>query len=361
MFAPTRRCHPSSPLGVVMPGVSPPSLVKRPLPAWFAAMVLGLVTGANSSAQELPSAPTLHQAISSGWMEFSVVAGRITVAGSRIGNYTTTSNTGGRKEQLSVNVRQGRFAISYRLDGPDEDFSVELIDGQQFLIRRVPGADSDLTAVEFTQRSGEPLRLTIGMEPSAHVFEGPSLWHLLIAHGELCEQHLVPLLELLRPDWQLMATARRAEEALLRLAVGRETPNRQRWQALVEQLASDRFSQREAADRQLRSVGPMVVAFLKQLPDDELDAEQQFRIRRIIRALAERQDDDAVGQVVAWLAVDPEIWLVLMQRPEESVRRLAGKQMEVVLGQSIQFDPEADEAERSEQIEQLRQQLHGVR
>jgi hypothetical protein len=312
-----------------------------------------------AAADDLPNTPTLDQAISSGWMQFSVVSGRIVVAGSRIGNYSTTSSSNGRKEQLSVRVRRGQFAVSYQLDGTDEDLSFELLDGKQLLVRRVPGDESDLTAVKFQQTPGEPLLLTLGTGPEAEVLEAATLWHLLLAHGEACRQHLLPLLELLRPDWKLAETAHQIEEALLRAAADSEAPDREQWQALVDQLADERFARRQAADRRLRALGPQVAAFLERLRPDELDAEQQFRIRRIIRALSDQDGDDSVSQVVAWLSADYAVWLVLMQRESQSVRRLAARQLEVLLGQSVAFDPDADEATRAKQIAELRARLQG--
>ena len=143
-------------------------------------------------------------------------------------------------------------------------------------------------------------------------------------------------------------------------SVGR-LPDRRRWDPLVEQLADERFSRREAADRELRSAGPVVLSYLQGLDFNRLDAEQQYRIRRIVRSLSRQTGDDTAEKFAPQLLADPDLWLALLSRQEESARRLAARQLEAILGQPIRFDPAADNATRKTQIERLQAKIRSNR
>ena len=157
-----------------------------------------------------------------------------------------------------------------------------------------------------------------------------------------------------RPEWRLTEQAQEAEEELFHMAASGLIPDRQRWAALVAQLSDDRFARREAADRDLRAAGPALLPFLQRLDFDQLDAEQQSRLRRIIGMLGHAVEDDTAEQIASWMIADPEVWLALLARPEVPTRRLAAAQLEKLLGQSIAFDPAAAAPQRKKQIDQLR-------
>ena len=56
----------------------------------------------------------------------------------------------------------------------------------------------------------------------------------------------------------------------------------------------------------------------------------------------------------ARLAVDPATWLLLLERPEEAVRRTAARQLTAMLGEPIAVDPAADPETQKSQRERLR-------
>ena len=101
----------------------------------------------------------------------------------------------------------------------------------------------------------------------------------------------------------------------------------------------------------------MVVTFLQQLDPSRLDAEQQFRIRRITASLADSEGNDTPEQVAAWLAGDPSIWIAMLSRDDLATRKLAVRQLEALLGSPVSFDPAAEPAVRRIQIEQLRRTI----
>ena len=172
-------------------------------------------------------------------------------------------------------------------------------------------------------------------------YTGASLWHLWLAEPEVCRQHLLPLLEALRPDWRLKERVAQIEEELLKAAAAGQLPDRQGWTALVAQLSDDRFSKREAADRELRALGPIVVPFLERLDLARLEPEQQLRVRRILTGMRRDMEEDPPQQVAAWLTADAGVWLAMLDRPQESTRRAAKTQLARLLGTIVQFDPAA--------------------
>jgi hypothetical protein len=62
----------------------------------------------------------------------------------------------------------------------------------------------------------------------------------------------------------------------------------------------------------------------------------------------------AARQIAVWLAGDPATWLVLLERPEASIRRTAARQLTALRGEPIAVDPTADPKTQARQRAQLR-------
>ena len=214
--------------------------------------------------------------------------------------------------------------------------------------------------MEFKQIPNEKIVLMWGSGAEQKVYRAQSIWQLLIAQPQTCREHLIPVLELARPNWKLADTATVIETRLLREA-GKEGDSRgaARWATLVAQLADDSFAKREAADRSLRSGGVNALAYMRQLDFDKLDAEQQFRIQRIIDALNGQTNDDSIEQIVASLSGEPALWFALLARPEASTRQTAARQLVALLGEPISVDPAAAPDTQKQQREQLWAKIEG--
>lgn len=325
-----------------------------------AAAILGAGSPEPAYSQEAPEAiptPQLTQATQAGWFQASIVTGRIEVTGRRFGSTTTQSKANGANEQLTIRIAGNTPSISYKTSGAEGEFTLDISSADHVEIRQVPGSKSKLEAVEFRQVANEPITLTIGSGNAKKTYSAKTLWHLLIERPDVCRKNLLPLLEPIVGGTDLASLAGQIEAAMLHTAADDSHAERERWARLVDQLGDDSYSRRESADRQLRNAGPLLVTFLGQLDKSKLDAEQQFRIHRIVRALSDQAGDDTPALVASWLVGDPEIWLALASRPEESTRRLAAEHLETLIGRPIDFDPAADEKTRQVQIEQLRQQI----
>jgi hypothetical protein len=320
------------------------------------AVGLGLLGGAAVSAQR---AASVAQNLLFGRLRPNIVSGRIVNGtGWHFGNGSSIANSG--KEKLTFRGNGGSGSLSYERTTPQEQFSLEAgSEGRlSFSRRTTPDAKAEAApvTVRFEQAPGEPLSLAIGTEGKQTVYRGATVWHLLLAQPEECGKYLIPTLEELRPQWQLSQAATTLEGELLKVAAAKQLDRRQ-WAALVQQLGDNHFAKREAADRQLRAVGPRLLGYLQQFDLDQLDAEQQFRVRRIMRSLAQQSAEDTPAQVASWLVEDPAIWLALLTRPDASTRRVAAQRLATILGEQIPVDPAAEPATQKAPLEQLRAKI----
>jgi hypothetical protein len=293
------------------------------------------------------------------WVEFHIVLGRLAALNPRFPHNRTQSadDAGvGVRQSMSLSVRGGVPSIHYELVDQEQQLTVDFIDGDHVTIRREPRGDAPTGGLHFTQAPKSGLTMVVDLPDQRREYSAATLWHMMLAEPEACREHLVPILELLRPNWQLLDKAKQVEEGLFRAARSHRGPARSLLRELVGQLASTDFRQRQAADRELRSYGQAIIAFFDELDERELDAEQRLRISRIREALAV-QEGDTPMRVAARLADDQRIWLTLMGDEDPSRRGLAASQLERLWGRPIDFDPQASESQRRAQIARLRAQL----
>ncbi|MGD0900938.1 MAG: hypothetical protein ABR915_24155, partial [Thermoguttaceae bacterium] len=252
------------------------------------AAVVGWVLAGSAAAfaQAPPVAPMLQHIPASRMLGLAVVSGRIVNTHSwQFGGHTSSSTDGTSREEMSFNGNGNTGSVRYQRTSPAEDFSLEINSEGRFHFLRREKENAGAASVEFVQEPGEPVTLSVGPADHRQVHRAPTFWHLAIIQREACRQHVYPLLDALRPRWQVARTADLVESQLLKLAADDNKHERQQWAGLVEQLADDRFAKREAADRQLRAGGTAAIAYLRQLDFTRLDPEQQSRVRRILRSV----------------------------------------------------------------------------
>jgi hypothetical protein len=298
----------------------------------------------------------LVQAVRDGWMKLRLEAGRIAVETAPLGNMTRTSSSSDATEQMSLRSDGFEASLSYQRESGGEKFTLEMDGRGRVRIARETKGDSPTASVEFVQEPYKPLVFLVETGESKQVRRGRSLWELMIRDRAACREHLLPLLRLLEPDWQLDERAEAVEAELLRRAAG-PPPDRQRWVRLLDQLGAEKFSEREAAQRQFAEADTAALGFLQSLDFARLDAERQVRARRASEALALRLSGDRPHQVAAWLSGDPEIWLVLLARPEPAARQAAARHLEAMLGEPTGIDPAADPATQAARRRQLAERL----
>ncbi len=287
-------------------------------------------------------------------VQFSVSAGRIAASSQLLDRSGTSSaRQGDREERLAINLTTGQPSFSYEARDPHARLVIELDEGQSLLIEQ-RREEEPATLFAFEQRPHAQLIVRSGPADGPRLWRASTLWHLLLAEPELCRDHLLPVLRALRPDWDLAGFALRVEESLVRAASNGRVPDRKRWTTLVAQLASPVFSERQAADRHLRLAGQAIVPFLQGQDVARLDAEQRFRLRQIVAALANDAREDQPQAVASWLVADPRVWFGLLSRADPALRALASEQLRRLADEPIDFDPLADDATRAAQLEALR-------
>jgi hypothetical protein len=159
----------------------------------------------------------------------------------------------------------------------------------------------------------------------------------------------------LRPNWHIADELADAERALIDRAGEEVLPQRQQWRIWVDELASDSFIQRQAADRGLRAGGQSVLGFLRQLEASDLDPEQERRIAGIVAAAA--KEPDSPSRVAEWLVADKRVWLGLLNRGNVDQRIAAAEHLSRLCGRTLAYDPQASADLRRVQLAELRAKL----
>lgn len=325
----------------------------------IAAFVLGWA--AMAAAQSPEDIPRLRQFTQGNqpMLRFSMVDGRVIMGCRGQTNLRSESNAGKtRKESLIVASDRGQATLTYERTNAKEELKISVAgSNRKMSISRLPVGKSAVVPMEFQQEADEAVTLTLGTGEHRQVFRAADFWRLAIAQPKECREQLIPLLDMLRTDWKLAEIVKRVESSLLANAGTDVAAKNARWGKLVEQLGNDQFAKREAADRELRTGGISALTYLRRLNLDQLDAEQQFRVRRILSALGGRSDDDSVDNVAALLAHDPLVWLALLGRPETATRQTAARQLVKLLGHPIDIDPAAQPDTQKAKREKLRAQI----
>lgn len=329
-------------------------------------MLTALVSANHVQAQEaLPASltPNRINADRLRWLQYSMVAGRIAITSDNVGTnmtYGPARSDRQRRERLSIQIQPASIVLRYELTADNGSMQLSIDSGNrlagvashQFVLHSV----RDQTTVHFEQAPGEWLELTVKKGDTRQHWQAPSFWHLLLAQPEPVRAHLIPVLEILRPAWQLAASGAALEDALLlRAAHGRDNPIEQ-WQRWVAELGSPRFNDRVVAERELLAAGQAVVPFLQALDRRHLDAEQNWRLRKLVEQLSPGYQD-GTDRLAVWLADDPQIWLALVNRPELAKRRIAARRLAELSGEAIDFDPGADQVTRAAQYDRLQASL----
>jgi len=309
------------------------------------------------AAQELRISPGFSSHLR--LVEIAITGGRITIANKfdedrRIfGN--TSSNGRLNKEQMRIEINQ---ALVPRLEYENRNNPLQVaisLDGEgSATFEREGQTDSPYTRVRLEQRVGQPLRLSLSSESEQHTFVAPMLWHLFLAEPEICSRNLAPMLQMLRPEWNLMRETELLREALLEHGATSDPAAAQQYQRWVDELGSPRFATRRQAERRLAAAGQPAALFLEMLDLRVLDAEQRYRIGRLLSRQQAREAGDTPRRLAYRMAGDIETWLALMQGSNLDQRRAASEILGQLVADPLEFDPEASPEKRREQIAAIR-------
>ena len=283
---------------------------------------------------------------SSGSLRAEIIAGRIVLYGP----------PGGQARGIMVGTPDSRNRQSLIIQPQSADESLvveyEAVDGENeyhllwsgerglTLSREAALVGGAKQRIVYTQPVAGDVSLSFGSAPHETI-SAASLWHLLLTPPYDCRDYLSPLLEALRHDWQAAILARDLEDALFAAAPSDIRAGQQLWRKLVDELRSDHFQRRQAADHRLQSAGYAVVPFLKQLDRRGLAIEQQRRIQSICASL-EHPLSDTPERAAAWLLADKPLWAALLAHPRLAQRQVAARQLSLLCDGQIAFDSEAE-------------------
>ena len=293
------------------------------------------------------------------WVIFRIVSGRVVVLNGQYGqSMSKTRNRPalGRHESFVIDVSTAAVSVRYQLTTDQFDLTAEFVDGQRARIYRQPRGNSPVVRVQYDQPEAGQVTLSVGSDESSRQYFADSFWHLMLAAPEDCTRHLISILEHLRSNWHLQHCAEGIKDAMFYRATSGALPDRKKWTVLVAALGSDHFHVRRHAERELSRTGQAIVPFLKELGVGKLDAEQRFRVRRILAARS-APVDDTPDRVAAWLIDDRSAWLTLATADDPIRRELAAAQLSRLVGRRLDFDPQADRKTRGSQIERLRRRI----
>jgi len=325
----------------------------------FVAVACWLATAAPSptEAQEIALSPNLANQLRS-ILQVRMSAGRVT-AGSQFNGRSMNSSTQSqdRQEKLAIDLTGNAPSIDYELSTQGFRVIVDMDEGNVLRILRTPQAEGTSKKFEFRQPSEGKLTVTVGENPPEKTYQADSVWHLAIAEPELTRTELEPLLRLLRPGWPLVSEATAIEQALFKQVDVTRGFDRQSWSVLVGQLRSPSYVERLEADRRLRELGQVVVPYLRNMSTAELDAEQNYRIRTIIRRYGSGATEDSPETASTWLAADPEVWYALAARADAKHRETARAQLALLLGEAVVLDADATGDALAAQLATIRKQI----
>jgi hypothetical protein len=258
-----------------------------------------------------------------------------------------------RQESLTVQYSGALVTLHYELGLPNMTLTYEIRDARDVTIRRIPRGDAKLASIEVAQPGEGPIRLRIERDGKVSETTHPSLWHALLSQSPESRKELAEIIEIIRPTWKLGPTASTLEAGLLRKDYAPPPFDRQQIAQWIDELGSDRFAVRKAAERNLRGLGQSVLPLLRQAEGQKLDAEQRFRLRSIMHGMTDDEQEDTVDRLAAQMSIDPYTWLTLLGRDDEKLRGVAVERLEKLLNAPVAFDA----SNPTESIEKVKAQI----
>ncbi|HND56108.1 MAG TPA: hypothetical protein PLV92_27015, partial [Pirellulaceae bacterium] len=195
--------------------------------------------------------------------------------------------------------------------------------------------------------------------PRRVTLRGASIWHLLLIEPGPTRTHLAPLVEILRPSARLTVVADDVRVAMFQVAGRGDIPAKDEVVRQVRLLDHTSFQKRQGADRALRAMGPGIGPHLASIDPSTMSLEQRERVKGILDGLA-GPSIDTPERVAAWLATDPQVWVELLRDDALPRRQSAAAHLARLTGAPVSFTPDADERERSKQVDSLRRRLAGT-
>lgn len=297
-------------------------------------------------------------------IRLDLALGRIVAVNLRLGanrNFTTELRDDFRTESLVVTSITTIPNVQYELRQCGQFIKCDVV-GETATIHWSTSGPVARDVSSLFQPANGPLRLRTyrhshsGESPTFDEVEASSIWHLLLALGPTRNQQLIEMLTAVRPSWRIQDCLAELETGLWAAAECDDVPEIADLQKLIRSLGSTEFRVRQAADRQLRSLGLFVEPVLAMGLERCSDREQRRRIA-IIRDALTKPVADSSERLVAWMTIDREVWIAFLGHPVAARRKLAAEHLLRLCDFQWEFDPHGDETTRTAQQARLRQRL----
>lgn len=293
------------------------------------------------------------------WVRFQLVLGRIEVANIP-SSQTRTTTSGGEGadlfEKLTISGDTDIPSVRYERVTPTDFVSINVINGNRVEIEQLSMSSQHVVPVIFQQLPGADAVLRIGKEKETRTYRAPTLWHLLLASHDVCETHLLPLLNLMQTSWNFEDMLALATDELVREAGSSDFRTRRLARKFVRQLSDPDFAVRRYAEHNLCQLGVRVLPYLDRIPDAELNREQRQRIARVADNLRSNEADSP-RRIAQWLVEDEEAWVSLLAHAELPIREIASDHLAKRFVKPIDFDPQGPAPQRTQQIARLKNRI----
>lgn len=183
---------------------------------------------------------------------------------------------------------------------------------------------------------------------------GETFWDLRKRHPEEAARFLRPALEMLGHVQPLFGTdAKTAWQVLGAEASASNTELAKRIQTVLGRLESEKFADREAAQKELRSMGQAAAMLLRSWDRSKLSAQQNAEVDSF---LADYMALD--NKEVDRFAKSPDFLLDVMSLDEPTLRDIAWNRLKSVRPGAAGFVVSAPTEERAKQIARLRYEIY---
>ena len=320
--------------------------VAAAMPAVLAAQAA--TTSAVSASSLLDQSPVVRVQLS---------LGRLQVTNLRLGanrNVCAERSKADRVERLSIAAATALPTVHYEMSDAAGRLICDISHEQATVVHRAGDSDAQLL-VSLRQQHQGPVVVNIPeLETGTpREYSADSIWHLLLILPTVDRDRIIDALTLIAPSWRLAELLREIETDFVRQIERQPIPDRMVIERLVDQLSRREYRERQAADRELRELGPAGIPYFRALESSNLDKEQRARLR-VMREALNQPAADSVERVVSWLSTDHGFWLDSLGSTDPARRELANRQL-VRLGRlTAPLTIDADPAVRQAQIGRLK-------
>ena len=264
-----------------------------------------------------------------GWTRLTFVSGRIINAGQWPMTRSTHMSGDGTKEEIVFDGNEAATgSMRYHRETKTQDFQLDVNSEGKFHFHW-HDSGQDKCDVELIQNPNDLITLSVDVAGKKKVIQGrKQLEYLVYGSRALSQARVANPGNTSGPAGAWPAMARRGGNGAVAFSGWPAThSDQQQWSVWVDQLADPQFMKREKADKDLRAAGPPVLGFLRQVNSDQLDAEQQSRLQRIIRLLTRQTAEDTPEQIAAKTLIEnPLVWLAAPLGRSKNRRRAHGRQ-----------------------------------